>query len=76
MEISRHWRLKAQRYRLKGAICSSCGAFIFPPRPVCKKCQYTAQTVRIINWALPVNPAWVQTFDIESRIKYETQKGF
>ena len=35
MEIPRHWRLKAQRYRLKGLTCQQCGQFIFPPRPVC-----------------------------------------
>ena len=25
MEISRHWRLKAQRYRLEGSFCPVCG---------------------------------------------------
>jgi hypothetical protein len=41
MEIPRHWRLKAQRYRLEGAICPTCGQFTFPPRPVCP--HYSAQ---------------------------------
>ena len=35
MEIPRHWRLKAQRYRLEGLTCQHCGQFIFPPRAVC-----------------------------------------
>jgi len=38
MEIPRHWRLKAQRYRLEGSACSNCGQPIFPPRPVCSFC--------------------------------------
>jgi hypothetical protein len=35
MEVSRHWRLKAQRYRLEGSACPICGQLAFPPRPVC-----------------------------------------
>jgi hypothetical protein len=35
MEIPRHWRLKAQRYRLEGSVCPTCGQLSFPPRPVC-----------------------------------------
>jgi len=38
MEIPRHWRLKAQRYRLEGSICPICGQLTFPPRPVCPYC--------------------------------------
>lgn len=38
MEISRHWRLKAQRYRLEGTACQICGRVTFPPRPVCPAC--------------------------------------
>ena len=45
MEIPRHWRLKAQRYRLEGSICPVCGRLTFPPRPVCPGC--TAQPARI-----------------------------
>ena len=45
MEIPRHWRLKAQRYRLEGSTCPICGQLTFPPRPVCPHC--TAKTVRI-----------------------------
>ena len=45
MEIPRHWRLKAQRYRLEGSACPTCGQLSFPPRPVCPHC--TAQPARI-----------------------------
>ena len=38
MEIPRHWRLSAQRYRLEGTTCLDCGRFIFPPRPICPYC--------------------------------------
>lgn len=38
MEVPRHWRSKAQRYRLEGSKCSICGRRIFPPRPVCLQC--------------------------------------
>ncbi|MFQ5892628.1 MAG: zinc ribbon domain-containing protein, partial [Candidatus Methanofastidiosia archaeon] len=37
MEISRHWRLRHQRYRLQGSKCR-CGELYFPPRLVCPKC--------------------------------------
>ncbi len=39
MEIARHWRLKAQRYRLEGSICPNCGQLAFPPRPICPQCS-------------------------------------
>jgi hypothetical protein len=38
MEIPRHWRLKAQRYRLEGFVCRTCAQFLFPPRQVCPFC--------------------------------------
>lgn len=38
MEISRHWRLKQQRYLLMGEVCSNCNAKNFPPRDVCPNC--------------------------------------
>ena len=38
MEITRHWRLKAQRYRLEGFVCRICAQFLFPPRKVCPFC--------------------------------------
>lgn len=39
MEIPRHWRLKAQRYRLEGSRCPICGQLSFPPHPVCPRCN-------------------------------------
>ncbi len=39
MEIARHWRLKAQRYRLQGSLCPTCGRPSFPPRPFCPHCM-------------------------------------
>jgi len=49
MEIPRHWRLKAQRYRLEGSTCSNCGQRVFPPRPVCSHCNANpVQNVRLI----------------------------
>ena len=38
-EIPRHWRLKAQRYRLVGETCPNCAKKIFPPRDVCPHCE-------------------------------------
>ena len=43
MEISRHWRLKKQRYALVGEICPHCSAKIFPPRDVCPQCGKEAK---------------------------------
>jgi uncharacterized OB-fold protein len=43
MEVSRHWRLAAQRYRLVGERCPHCGAAIFPPRDACPGCVKPAQ---------------------------------
>ncbi len=43
MEVSQHWRLGAQRYRLVGEICPHCVARIFPPRDVCPQCAKPAQ---------------------------------
>ena len=52
MEIPRHWRLKAQRYRLEGSVCPICGQPIFPPRPLCSRCM--AQRARSAIEPLPV----------------------
>ena len=38
MEISRHWRLKKQRYQLVGEVCPHCEAKLFPPRDICPDC--------------------------------------
>lgn len=39
MDLARNWRLKDQRYRLEGAVCTACGAKFFPPRQVCSECK-------------------------------------
>ena len=38
-EITRHWRLKSQRYQLVGEQCPECGNKMFPPRDVCPECS-------------------------------------
>lgn len=43
MEVSRHWRLKTQRYSLVGEICPNCGVKLFPPRDVCLECEAPAK---------------------------------
>jgi len=43
MELSRHWRLQDQRYRLVGEVCDTCGVKIFPPRDICPECSKPAQ---------------------------------
>ncbi len=43
MELSQHWRLNDQRYRLIGEKCPQCGADIFPPRDVCPECSEPAK---------------------------------
>lgn len=45
MEISRHWRLKKQRYALVGEVCPHCDAKIFPPRDVCPECGKEAKNL-------------------------------
>ena len=42
MEVSRHWRLQEQRYKLVGETCDSCGVKLFPPRDVCLECKAPA----------------------------------
>lgn len=44
MEVSRHWRLKKQRYTLEGEVCPHCSEKIFPPRDVCPDCGLDART--------------------------------
>lgn len=43
MEVSRHWRLKTQRYNLVGEVCPNCGIKLFPPRDVCLECEAPAK---------------------------------
>lgn len=45
MEISRHWRLRKQRYSLVGEVCPHCEAKIFPPRDVCPECGKEAKNL-------------------------------
>jgi uncharacterized OB-fold protein len=45
MEISRHWRLRKQRYSLVGEVCPHCEAKLFPPRDVCPECGGEAKTL-------------------------------
>ena len=40
METPRHWRMRTQRYALKGEVCAHCGAKVFPPRPICPYCGH------------------------------------
>ncbi len=54
MEIPRHWRLKAQRYRLEGSYCPVCGQFTFPPRPVCP--HFNANSVQITHYGISAIP--------------------
>ncbi len=44
MEVSRHWRLRQQRYALVGEVCPHCDVKIFPPRDVCPDCGREART--------------------------------
>lgn len=39
MDLARNWRLKDQRYRMEGVVCTTCGAKFFPPREVCAECK-------------------------------------
>lgn len=43
MEVSRHWRLKKQRYALIGEVCPHCQEKIFPPRDICPDCGKDAR---------------------------------
>jgi uncharacterized OB-fold protein len=45
MQVSRHWRIKQQRYSLVGEVCPNCDARIFPPRDVCPDCGEDARTL-------------------------------
>lgn len=45
MEISRHWRLRKQRYSLVGEVCPHCEARLFPPRDVCPECGKEAKNL-------------------------------
>ncbi len=63
MEISRHWRLRKQRYALEGEVCPHCGAKLFPPRDVCPHCGLEAKqtytfvgTGTVVSWTTVRQP--------------------
>ncbi len=43
MQVSTHWRLQEQRYKLVGETCEHCNSKLFPPRDVCLVCEAPAQ---------------------------------
>jgi uncharacterized protein len=43
MQISRHWRIRKQRYSMVGAVCPNCDTKMFPVREVCPTCGYGSQ---------------------------------
>jgi hypothetical protein len=45
MEISRHWRIRQQRYGLVGEVCPHCQVKIFPPRDICPDCGKEAKDI-------------------------------
>jgi uncharacterized OB-fold protein len=61
MEIPRHWRLRAQRYRMEGSICPICGQLSFPPRPFCPRCA--VQPVQIVEYGFSILPISKRAFD-------------
>ena len=66
MEVPRHWRLRAVRYRLVGAVCPACGALVFLPRPACPNCSELRNQTPAR--AILVLPAWEAIASPESRI--------
>jgi uncharacterized OB-fold protein len=67
MEIPRHWRLKAQRYRLEGSSCPICGQLTFPLRMVCP--HFNAQPVRIAGYGiLALPPSNIKTDTISLKM--------
>jgi len=73
MEIPRHWRLKAQRYRLEGSICACCGQLSFPSRLVCLDCAY--HPMRIASWKLPGMTTVIHRRDSESLLTCEISES-
>lgn len=43
MDVSRHWRIRRQRYAMVGEVCPHCENKIFPPRDVCPDCGQDAR---------------------------------
>ncbi len=66
MEIARHWRLKAQRYRFIGSICPGCEQVTFPPRLVCPHCNSKmVERVDCVPVAFPMLPRQVDQVSSE-----------
>ena len=40
MEISRHWRIRKQRYSMVGGACPNCEMKMFPARQICPNCGH------------------------------------
>lgn len=68
MEIPRHWRLNAHRYRLAGSTCPACNHHLFPPRPVCPDCT---QRIQSTGADFPIILASIDLTGIELHIRYE-----
>lgn len=64
MGVPRHWRLKAQSFRLEGSTCPTYGQLSFLSRPVCPRC--TAQPVHVADYGLVVIPLSNRIFDTDS----------
>ena len=73
MEVARHWRLKAQRYRLEGSYCPICGQPSFPPRPACPQCM--AQGTRSAGERLLELPTTFDIKDLQSHIRYTVKES-
>ena len=54
MEVPRHWRIQAQRYRLAGSTCPACGQPNFPPRRVCP--HNATRQGKVAGHAAPASP--------------------
>ncbi len=61
METPRHGRLKAQRYRLEGSVCPTCGQLSFPPRSFCR--HRTVQRAGIVASQLLIIPPIIRMED-------------
>lgn len=73
MSVSNHWRLKSQRYRLEGAICSNCGELTFPPRSRCQHCIDISQPIyylesEVADGSFPVPASQLNQVDCPERM--------
>ena len=49
MEVSRHWRMKAERYALTGRVCPQCGRALLRGREICPHCEGQATETYSFN---------------------------